>query len=125
MQPFGTMQDSGGVVLPRQSSWKLRLDIFNPVGRFLASLLFLFLLVGVTKVQSQVVINEVLANSSVELKNVGNTSVDVSNYWLCNFPDYAQLSQLNLICGDLDLAPGELLTVEVDGSVGGVEGSWQ
>ena len=121
MQPFGTMQDSGGGLLPKQFSWKLQLDVFNPVGRFLASLLLVFLTVGVTKVQSQVVINEVLANTSVELKNVGNSTVNVSNYWLCNFPDYAQLSQLNIVCGDLDLAPGEFLTVEVDGSVGGVE----
>ncbi|NRB54073.1 MAG: hypothetical protein HRU41_40870, partial [Saprospiraceae bacterium] len=121
MQPFSTMQDSGPVFLPKTFLRKKGLDVSNPVGRFLASFLLVFLLLGATKVQSQVVINEVLANTSVELKNIGNSTVDVSDYWLCNFPDYARLAQLNVICGDLELAPGEFLTVEVDGSVGGVE----
>ncbi|NET34415.1 MAG: T9SS type A sorting domain-containing protein [Cyanothece sp. SIO1E1] len=121
MQPFGTMQDSGVLIFPKEFSRKQLLVDYHPVCRLLASLLLVFLTVGVTKVQSQVVINEVLANTSVELKNLGNSTVDVSNYWLCNFPDYAQLSQLTIICGDLEMAPGELLTVEVAGSVGGVE----
>ena len=60
---------------------------------------------------AQVVINEVDRNGTVELRNNGSASVDISNYWLCNFPDYTQLSNLTLDCGSLTIGPGEITTI--------------
>ena len=63
---------------------------------------------------AQVVINEILVGGTVELKNTGNTAVDVSSYWLCNFPNYDQIQNLNIACtgGDFMLEPGEILAVD-------------
>jgi len=61
--------------------------------------------------KAQVVINEILPNGSVELKNTGSSMVNVGSYWLCNFPDYQQISNANLECGSTMMAPGSLLTV--------------
>ncbi|MBT8233056.1 MAG: T9SS type A sorting domain-containing protein [Bacteroidia bacterium] len=59
-----------------------------------------------------IVINEILPNNRFELKNVGDETIDVSNYFICNFPAYAQLSSLVIECGtDLILEPGELVTL--------------
>jgi len=60
---------------------------------------------------SQVVINEILPSDGVELKNLGTTAVDVSGYWLCNFPDYQSIGNLTTVCGNTMMMPGELLTV--------------
>jgi len=61
---------------------------------------------------AEVVINEILPNGTVELKNIGTASVDISAYWLCNFPDYDQLQNVNLVCGNLMIAPGEIIAVD-------------
>ncbi|MEO1623966.1 MAG: T9SS type A sorting domain-containing protein [Bacteroidota bacterium] len=79
--------------------------------RLLAYGLVLFALTSARPLQGQVVINEVFPTSFVELKNIGSDSVDVSSYWLCNFPSYAQIGELRVDCGDLNIAPGEILTV--------------
>jgi hypothetical protein len=63
---------------------------------------------------SQVVVNEVFPNGTVELKNIGNTTVDVGSYWLCDFPQYDQLRNLNLLCGDLNMEAGSILAVETE-----------
>jgi len=60
---------------------------------------------------AQIVINEFSSNGTVEVKNLGTSSVDISNYWLCNFPAYTQFVNLTLECGNLNLGPGELTTV--------------
>ena len=70
-----------------------------------------------------IVINEINDNGQIELKNVGTTAIDVSSYWLCNFPSYNELSTLNIICGtDLILDPNELVTVEVNFNVDSADG---
>jgi len=70
-----------------------------------------------------IVINEINNNGEVELRNTGTGSVDISSYWLCNFPGYDQLSTLTLQCGgDLILDPGELVTVIVNFAVSETDG---
>lgn len=56
--------------------------------------------------RTQVVISEVLPNSTFELHNIGDTIVDISNYYICNFPTYRRLSTLTLESGNLQLAAG-------------------
>ncbi len=89
------------------------------------SLLLLLCCIGLQHNIAQVVINEIFPDGTVELKNTGTTTVDVSGYWLCDFPDYQQINNSNLQCGNLMMAPGEILTVddfntisEVDGEMG-------
>jgi hypothetical protein len=66
-------------------------------------------------VSGQIVINEIRASdSAVELLNTGGSTVNISTYWLCRFPNYSQLSSLTGICGDLNLAPGGLVTVDLN-----------
>ena len=74
-------------------------------------LLFL-LLFGFSFSQAQIVINEVKENGSVELKNLGSTTVDVSNYWLCDFPSYRRMNNLNVVSGDLNMPANSLLVID-------------
>ncbi|NJC26702.1 T9SS type A sorting domain-containing protein [Neolewinella antarctica] len=60
---------------------------------------------------TNVIISEFSADGQVELFNGTDEAVDVSSYWLCNRPNYQQLSSLTLDCGDLLLQPGEVLAV--------------
>ena len=60
---------------------------------------------------AQVVISEIFAAGTFELKNNGNTTVNLSNYWICTFPSYNRLSDLNIECGDLNLAANETVTL--------------
>ena len=79
--------------------------------RFLQSVqlfaLTLLMAFGYTTANAQVVISEVFANGTFELRNTGNSTVNISQYWICDFPDYRRLDQLTLECGDLNLAAGE------------------
>jgi len=65
--------------------------------------------------QAQIVINEIKENGSVELKNLGNQTIDVSSYWLCDFPSYRQLSNstITINSGSLNLQPNAI--VEISG----------
>ncbi|OAV44547.1 T9SS type A sorting domain-containing protein [Lewinella sp. 4G2] len=60
---------------------------------------------------TDVIINEFSAAGEIELFNGTDRAIDVSNYWLCNFPGYERVSTLNLVCGDLVLQPGEVMVV--------------
>jgi hypothetical protein len=64
---------------------------------------------------AQIVINEVKQTGSVELKNLGATTVDVSTYWLCDFPAYTRLDNASITVetGSLLLTAGAI--VEVSG----------
>ncbi|MEL6637614.1 MAG: hypothetical protein AAFR05_12765, partial [Bacteroidota bacterium] len=62
--------------------------------------------------QAQVVINEIFPNGTVELKNITDSTVNVANYWLCDFPDYQRISNSNLACGTTNLPAGAILTVD-------------
>jgi hypothetical protein len=75
-------------------------------------LVLLSITIGAQLVNAQIIINEIFPlTESVELKNTGNMSVDVSTMILCNFPDYSGLDELTIESGSLLLGPGELLVV--------------
>ena len=69
-------------------------------------LAFLFLLTMLAALPAQVIISEVFADGSFELRNTGNTTVDISGYFVCNAPDYRRLDTMKLECGDLNLEAG-------------------
>ncbi|WP_298516349.1 T9SS type A sorting domain-containing protein [uncultured Kordia sp.] len=64
---------------------------------------------------AQIVINEVKETGSIELKNLGASTVDVSTYWLCDFPAYERLDDASITVesGSLMLAAGAI--VEISG----------
>ncbi len=67
-----------------------------------------------------IVINEVFADdSSIELKNVGTTTIDISQYWLTQFPIIGQLTNLPLDCNPSDyiLEPGEVVVLIFNGDM--------
>ncbi|MFT4679823.1 MAG: hypothetical protein ACJAV7_001781 [Flavobacteriales bacterium] len=58
------------------------------------------------------IINEINAISGqVEIYNNTDSELDVSSYFLCNFPSYAQLSSLDLDCGSLIIPAGDFVVV--------------
>jgi len=64
-----------------------------------------------------IVINEIFPEANqVELKNLSDVAIDVSGFWLCQFPAYGQMTNLALDCSATDyiLDPGEILVVEVN-----------
>jgi hypothetical protein len=65
---------------------------------------FLLLTLCLTSLSGQVVINEIIPPSTVELKNLGASTVNIGAYALCRFPNYNQLSSITLACG------GDLMT---------------
>ena len=58
-----------------------------------------------------IVVSEINSDNQVELTNTGNEMVDVSSLWLCDFPAYDQLSTLSVVCGSLNMAPGDVTVV--------------
>ena len=86
-------------------SYLKKTRLLSPLkGSGLLFFLCLFFLLPSTG-NTQVIINEVFPNGTFELKNNGNTVVDVSDYWICTFPVYTQLSSLSIECGSLNLQP--------------------
>ncbi len=63
-------------------------------------------------VNGQIVINEILPGGTVELKNIGPETVDVSTYWLCDFPRYEQIGDLNVRCGDALMEAGSIMAID-------------
>ncbi|MEZ4703316.1 MAG: FlgD immunoglobulin-like domain containing protein [Rhodothermales bacterium] len=93
-------------------------------------LLLLFLFVAFAgSAQAQIRINEVgyagvdIQGSAkwVELYNAGDADVDVSDYWLCNFPAYSQISGLTVLDGAMMIPAGGYLVVAFD-AVGADDG---
>jgi Secretion system C-terminal sorting domain len=60
---------------------------------------------------AQVVINEIIPPNMVELKNLGGAEAAAGGYWLCQFPNYNQLSVLGADCGNLTIPAGGILKV--------------
>ena len=60
---------------------------------------------------ANVIVNEVARDGRIELFNGTGAAVDVSDYWLCDFPAYTRLRDLTLECGDLVMQPGDYLVV--------------
>ncbi|WP_161555185.1 CHRD domain-containing protein [Dokdonia sinensis] len=83
--------------------------------------LLLCLLLCSLAVDAQVVINEVLPGGTVELKNNGTNSVDLTNYWLCERPIYNRVGDLNIASGNVaNLQPGEILVIDNFNIIDGV-----
>ncbi|MDP4828267.1 MAG: hypothetical protein NWR73_11295, partial [Flavobacteriales bacterium] len=62
--------------------------------------------------QAQIVINEFQPdNDRIEIKNLGNQTVNVGSYFLCSFPLYTQISSMTVVSGSTMLMPGQLLVV--------------
>lgn len=73
------------------------------------SALFMFLAIAS---HAQIVINEFQPdNDRVEIKNLGNQTVNVGSYFLCSFPLYTQISSMTIVSGSTMLMPGQLLVV--------------
>jgi hypothetical protein len=62
--------------------------------------------------KAQIVINEVTADGRVELINVGDAAVDVSGYWLVNFPTYLRLDNADVICDSLLMEAGAIMSID-------------
>ncbi len=60
------------------------------------------------------VLNEVTGTGLVEIKNIGTGSINIGDHYLCQAPTYELIDSLEIECGDLDLAPGELVTLRLD-----------
>jgi len=114
------------ITLIQTISSNICLDV-NKINNLLMSsvAMLIMLLANAANLQAQVVVNEILPDGTVELKNIGTATVDVSSYWLCHFPDYQQISNSNIISGEAMLAPGAIVAVddfnvldEADGELG-------
>ncbi|WP_353482330.1 hypothetical protein [Haliscomenobacter sp.] len=57
-------------------------------------------------------ITEVYSTGEVELKNLGTSNVNISTYWLCNFPAYDLISDLTFTCGSAVIEPGKVAVVK-------------
>ncbi|NNK80047.1 MAG: hypothetical protein HKO93_01000, partial [Flavobacteriales bacterium] len=68
-------------------------------------------------IQGQVVLNEVIYSpqQTVELKNVGSTTIEVGTLWLCSFPTYTQIQNMTVVSGTTTMAPGDILVVSGHG----------
>ena len=60
----------------------------------------------------EIVINEILPGGTVELKNIGDETIDISTYLLCNFPAYSMIGGMNFLCGSAMVGPGEIVAVD-------------
>jgi len=80
---------------------------------FLLRLLVLGLILALTSsTQAQVIIDEVqyVGTDRVELRNIGTTNVDITNWWICHLFSYSQISSLS-VTGNLDMAPGDITVI--------------
>ena len=73
--------------------------------------LFGLFLLNLNFAQAQVVISEVFGDGSFELRNTGTTTVDISSYWICDFPRYRPLNGLTIECGSLNLGANEEVVI--------------
>ncbi len=58
-----------------------------------------------------ITLNEISVDDKVEIKNNGTMTINISTFYLCDFPAYAQLSSLTVESGSLTLTPGSLVVV--------------
>ena len=55
--------------------------------------------------------DRISSDGSIEIINTSDDVLDISNYWLCNRPAYSRFNTVTIECGDLNLEPGESVTV--------------
>jgi hypothetical protein len=74
-------------------------------------------------VNAQVVINEVQpATNTIELKNLSETTVDVTGYFICSFPAYKSLQTITVLSGSKMIAPGGFLVISAGYNLGITDG---
>ncbi|TGV02714.1 T9SS type A sorting domain-containing protein [Flavivirga rizhaonensis] len=67
---------------------------------------------GILSLNAQIRIKMVdPSDNTVILRNYGGSTVDVSSYWFCNFPSYAQISGMAINSGLTNLASGEEVSI--------------
>lgn len=76
----------------------------------LLALVILCALVPITNAQIRIKMVDP-SNNTVILRNYGGSTVDVSSYWFCNFPAYAQISAMTINSGSTNLAVGEEVNI--------------
>ncbi len=59
------------------------------------------------------VINEITSDGMVELTNVGADTINLTGYQLCNNGSYQELAAADVNCGELMLAPGEFVVINL------------
>ena len=64
--------------------------------------------------KSQSLVISEISENSVEILNQSEESIDISDFWLCNRPDYIMIGNLATSCGDLVIAAGGLVTVDLN-----------
>jgi len=85
----------------------------HPITYTAIAALFTLTLFVAPSALGQVRINEVdYEDQWVELRNTGNATVDVSDYYLCSFPTYEPLSDLTALVGSTSIPAGGFLVVE-------------
>ncbi|MFK8055872.1 MAG: T9SS type A sorting domain-containing protein [Saprospiraceae bacterium] len=75
------------------------------------AMLLLAMFASISLVQGQfslnrVIISEVTVDGEIEIFNPTDASVNIGDYWLCNFPAYSQVSTLTIESGSFQLSPG-------------------
>ncbi len=93
-----------------------------PYWRLFCCLIFLLCFNLQSKAVGDIIINEITANGKVELKNVSASTIDISSYWLCNFPAYQQISNLTVDCGSTNLAAGAIVVIDGFSPVSNTDG---
>lgn len=67
---------------------------------------------GITPYAQDVVINEFQPETNtVEIKNLGTTSINVGSFILCSFPLYTTLSDMTIVSGNLMLNQNEIVVL--------------
>jgi hypothetical protein len=77
-------------------------------------LLLSFAVISITAggLTGQIVINEIIPPNTVEIRNLGGGTVNISGYTLCQFPIYQTLSGGTQLCGgDLMIEGGTMIAV--------------
>ncbi|MEO0732584.1 MAG: T9SS type A sorting domain-containing protein, partial [Bacteroidota bacterium] len=69
----------------------------------------------------EVIINEVSADGQIELFNGTDEAINVSDYWLCNFPAYTRIGTMTVECGELLIQPGEVTVISGFGGFDAVD----
>lgn len=70
-------------------------------------------------IERQIVINEIdVTNGWVELHNVSDVTLDVSQLRLCKLPSYPRLSSLPILTGSTMMAPGSFVVISWPAGIG-------
>lgn len=64
------------------------------------------------------VLNELTGANMVEIKNVGFDTINITGYQLCNNGVYEEITAAMVNCGDLNIPPGELVSLNLSGGTG-------